>query len=62
MYLYDDEDNAPMNDEAFDRIDKDGHNPTVYQSYAEMKAEEKKIPFADEEDDFIPEDFEEDEE
>jgi len=37
-YLYDDEDNAPMNEETFDRIDMDGHNPTVYGSFAEMKA------------------------
>jgi len=33
-YLYDDEDNAPMNDEMFDRIDQNGNNPTVYTSYA----------------------------
>ena len=49
-YLYDDEDNAPMNDEAFDRIDQNGHNPTVYTSYAEMKAardEAMAIPFND---------------
>jgi hypothetical protein len=26
-YIYNDEDNAPMNEETFDR---DGHNPTVY--------------------------------
>ena len=50
MYSYDDEDNAPMNDEAFDRIDQNGHNPTVYTSYAEMKAamdEAMAIPFND---------------
>jgi hypothetical protein len=46
-YLYDDEDNAPMNDEAFDRIDQNGHNPTVYPSYAEMRAVEKPLPFTD---------------
>lgn len=32
MYIYTDEDNAPMND-----FDLDGHNPTVYGSKAEMK-------------------------
>lgn len=41
-YCYDDEDNAPMNDDAFDGI----HNPTVYGSRAEMKAEES-LPFTD---------------
>ena len=41
MYLYDDEDNAPMSDDVFDRIDVNGHNPTVYGSFAEMKAVEK---------------------
>ena len=42
MYgAYDDEDNAPMNDEAFDRIDLGGHNPTVYGSWSEMKAAER---------------------
>jgi hypothetical protein len=46
-YIYNDEDNAPMNDEAFDRIDQDGHNPTVYGSYAEMMAIEKELPFTD---------------
>lgn len=44
MYIYNDEDNAPMND--FDRIDLDGHNPTVYHSWAEMRAAER-IPFDD---------------
>lgn len=44
-YIYNDEDNVPMNDEAFDRIDQNGHNPTVYGSWAEMKAVEKEIPF-----------------
>ena len=43
-YLYDDEDNTAMNEEAWD---KDGHNPTVYTSYAEMRAAEKNIPFAE---------------
>ena len=28
-------------------IDKDGHNPTVYTSYSEMKAVEQGIPFND---------------
>lgn len=37
---YDDEDNVPMSDDAFDRIDQDGHNPTVYGSFSEMKAME----------------------
>ena len=48
-YIYNDEDNAPMNDEAFDRIDPSGHNPTVYTSYAEMRAAEKEeaLPFTD---------------
>jgi hypothetical protein len=46
-YIYSDEDNAPMNEEAFDRIDQNGHNPTVYGSYAEMKVEEKALPFTD---------------
>ena len=45
-FVYDDEDNVPMNDDAFDRIDQNGHNPTVYTSYAEMKAEEA-LPFTD---------------
>ena len=43
-YIYNDEDNVPMNDDAFDR---DGHNPTVYSSYSEMKAAEKALPFTD---------------
>ena len=43
-YLYDDEDNVAMNDEAWD---KDGHNPTVYNSYAEMRAAEQPLPFTD---------------
>ena len=43
---YDDEDNAPMTDDLFDRIDQGGHNPTVYGSYAQMKAEEA-LPFTD---------------
>lgn len=60
-YIYDNEDNAPMNREAFDRIDQDGHNPTVYRSYAEMRAAEKEIPFADEDEDFTEEDFESEE-
>ena len=44
QYIYNDEDNAPMDEQNFDR---DGHNPTVYTSYAEMKAEEKALPFDD---------------
>ena len=46
-YLYDSEDNAPMSNDVFDRIDHDGHNPTVYGSYAEMREREKELPFAD---------------
>lgn len=45
-YIYNDDDNAPMAGELFDRIDQDGHNPTVYTSYAEMRAEEA-LPFTD---------------
>lgn len=41
MYIYNDEDNYPMNDEMYDRIDRGGHNPTVYGSYAEMRAAER---------------------
>ena len=46
-YLYDDEDNAPMTEENYDRIDQNGHNPMVYGSYAEMRAAEKSLPFTD---------------
>lgn len=46
-YIYSDEDNAPMSMELFDRIDQDGHNPTVYGSYAEMVAVEKGLSFTD---------------
>ena len=42
-YIYNDEDNAPMNDDAFDGP----HNPTVYGSRAEMKAAEEPLPFTD---------------
>ena len=35
-YLYDDEDNAPMND-----FDRDGHNPTVYLDAYEAKMYDK---------------------
>lgn len=42
-YLYDDEDNAPMTDDAWDGP----HNPTVYGSRAEMKAAERDLPFSD---------------
>ena len=45
--VYNDEDNAPMNDENWDRIDVNGHNPTVYTSYSEMKAIESGLPFDD---------------
>ena len=43
-YLYDDEDNAPMDDRMFDA---NGHNPTTYASYAEMKADDEPLPFTD---------------
>lgn len=48
-YIYNDEDNVPMPADIFDRIDADGHNPTVYGSYAEMMAAEKEeaVPFSD---------------
>ena len=46
-YIYSDEDNEPMYDEPWDLIDRDGHNPTVYTSYAEMRAIESGIPFTD---------------
>lgn len=45
-YIYNDEDNAPMNDDAFDGP----HNPTVYLSRAEMEAAER-LPFDDPEPD-----------
>lgn len=35
-YIYNDEDNVPMNDDAFSGF----HNPTVYTDRAEMKAQE----------------------
>ena len=38
MYIYNDEDNAPMVDDPFDL-----HNPTVYSCRAEMKAVEAGI-------------------
>lgn len=37
-YIYNDEDNAPMNEETFDR---DGHNPTVYLDAYEARMSEK---------------------
>ena len=43
MYIYNDEDNVPMNEDAFTGY----HNPTVYGSRAEMKAMETEIPFND---------------
>lgn len=39
MYIYNDEDNAPMNDDFMGM-----HNPTVYLSRAEMKAMEEPVP------------------
>ena len=41
MYVYNDEDNVPMNDFM------DEHNPTVYSSRMDMKAYEAEIPFSD---------------
>lgn len=38
LYIYNDEDNAPMND---------FHNPTIYHTLSEMKAAEESIPFTD---------------
>ena len=40
-YIYNDEDNAPMNDDQFDRIDQNGHNPTVYLSEYEARMYDK---------------------
>lgn len=48
--VYDDEDNSPMNDDSFDSIDKDGHNPTVYLSAYEARMYDKHgepVPFDD---------------
>ena len=42
-YIYNDEDNYPMNDDAFNGY----HNPTVYNDRAEMKAVEAGLPFTD---------------
>ena len=42
-YIYNDEDNAPMNEDAFAGY----HNPTVYNDRAEMKAVEAGLPFTD---------------
>ena len=37
-----------MNDTEWDRIDVNGHNPTTYLSYAEMRAVEKgEVPFCE---------------
>lgn len=43
MYIYNDEDNAPMNDDPF----MGTHNPTIYTSRSEMKAMEEALPFTD---------------
>ena len=40
MYVYNDEDNAPMNEDPF----TGAHNPTIYNSRAEMKAAENPEP------------------
>ena len=42
-YIFNDEDNEPMNDDAFLGY----HNPTVYNDRAEMKAVESGVPFND---------------
>ena len=42
-YIFNDEDNNPMNDDAWDGP----HNPTIYNSRAEMKAAEEPLPFTD---------------
>ena len=45
QYIFDDEDNEPM---YYNLLDQDGHNPTVYNSIAEMKAMEREpLPFTD---------------
>lgn len=44
QYIFSDEDNEPMHFSLLE--DADGHNPTVYKSYAEMIAEER-LPFTD---------------
>lgn len=46
-YIYNDEDNSPMNEDPFDGY----HNPTVYTSRSEMEADEKGLPFTEREDD-----------
>lgn len=43
-YIYNDEDNAPMNEDALSGF----HNPTVYSDRAEMKAIESDMPFTEE--------------
>ena len=42
-YIFNDEDNEPMNDDAFAGY----HNPTVYNDRAEMKAVESGLSFTD---------------
>ena len=44
QYIFSDEDNEPMHFSLLE--DADGHNPTVYKSYAEMVAMER-LPFTD---------------
>ena len=48
-YIYSDDDNVPMNESAWNSIeDRDGHNPTVYLSFAEMRAAQRgEIPFSE---------------
>ena len=54
-YIYNDEDNAPMNDDFFAHVtgieDMHGHNPTIYHTCSEMRASEKGLPFTDPEPD-----------
>jgi len=51
-YIYNDEDNAPMNDAVVNEsnFDRNGHNPTVYQSAYEARMYDKygePVPFND---------------
>lgn len=51
-FVYNDEDNAPMNEASYSdlmSLGKDGHNPTIYTSISEMKADERgeALPFTD---------------
>ena len=47
-YSYDDEDNRPMSYSVLAGLeDEHGHNPTIYHTRAEMKADEQGLPFDD---------------